>query len=85
MTRAPGPRYRKPAGAITPAVTALDLQQQATIEEALSWARQGHQSLHEASRYLAEALSSGQVSIAESARQELVRACTAAAQALAQL
>jgi hypothetical protein len=51
----------------------------------LSWCRQGHQNLHEASRYLAEAISSGQLSITESARQELVRACTAAAQALAQL
>ena len=85
MTRSPGSRFRKPAGQITPVVVELDPLQAAGLDEALSWCRQAHAALHEASRYLAEALSSGQVSIAESARQELVRACTASAQALAQL
>ena len=85
MTRAPGARYRKPAGQIAPAVVELDPLQQATLEDSLAWCRQGHQSLHEASRYISEAIASGQVSITESARRELVRACTAAASALAQL
>jgi len=85
MTRAPAARYRKPVGQIAPVVAELDPLQAAGLEESLSWARQGHTALHEASRYLAEALSSGQVSIAESARQELVRAITAAAQSLANL
>jgi hypothetical protein len=66
-------------------VAELDPLAQAQLEEALAWSRDCHQRTHEASRLISEAISSGQVSIAESARRELVRACTAAAQALANL
>jgi hypothetical protein len=67
MTRAPGARFRKPAGQIAPVVVELDPLQRATLEDSLAWCRQGHQSLHEASRYISEAIASGQVSIAENA------------------
>jgi len=85
LTRAPGPRYRKPVASITPAVTALDLQQQATLEESLAFCRLAHQRAHEATAALTEALNSGQVSITETARRRLVDTVKAATEALAQL
>jgi hypothetical protein len=84
-SRSPGPQFRRPAGQIAPRVAELDPLVQAQLEEALAFTRQGHQALHDASSSIQEAICSGQASIAESARRELVRACTAAAQALANL
>ena len=61
--RAPGARYRKPAGQITPQVVELDPLQQASIEEGLAFCRLAHQRAHEATAALTEALNSGQTSI----------------------
>lgn len=66
-------------------VAALDPLKEASLEEALAWARQGHQRLHDATGALLEAQVSGQWACTEAARRRLVEAVTAAAQALAQL
>lgn len=66
-------------------VAVLDPMQEAGLEEALAWARQGHQRLHDATAALLEAQASGQWSTTEVARRRLVDAINAGAQALAQL
>lgn len=83
--RSPGARYRKPVGQLSKQVADVDPLVEATLEEVVAWVRQAHQGTHEATRLLTEALNTGQLSITESARQELVRACTAVAQALAHM
>jgi len=82
--RGPESRFRRPPKE-GDKVTALDPLQEAQLEEALAWARQGHQRLHDATAALLEAQAGGQWSTTEVARRRLVEAVNAAAQSLAQL
>ena len=77
-------RFRVAAKA-GPKVAELDQLKEAALEEALAWARQGHQRLHDATAALLEAQSSGQWACTDAARRRLVEAVNAGAQALAQL
>lgn len=72
-------RFRRP---ITPAVEhRLPALQQACLEEALTQARASHQSVHEASRILGEALEH-QLDLRRPAREQLRQVIAAAALAL---
>ena len=59
--------------------------QAASLEEALVWTRQAHQLIHDASRELADAQKSGQMTCAEAAKRRLVETVRAATEALAHL
>ena len=73
------PRFRKP---VTPRVAhRLPLQQQALLEEALAQTRAAHQSVHEATAAISDAIAGQTAGGWMTARQQLSLVVAAAAQA----